>query len=234
MKKDSLDISKVVMLGRVFDEYYHMFSLKDISPADTKILDVASGVSSFCTQANKKGYNVTASDIIYDRSPEELYKQGLLDVQEIMEQMSSVAHKYNWEYFKDIEILQATRLNALSLFVENYKEFGSKRYINVKYPCSNFFENQFNVSLVSHFLFLYENMLDYKFHKDTVKELARITRDEIRIFPLVNFKGITSRYISELMNDVELGFLEFTIRKVEFNFMKNADDLLVIRRIKPN
>ncbi|MBF0463622.1 MAG: hypothetical protein HQK88_04595 [Nitrospirae bacterium] len=228
-KTNHLDINRVVLLGRVFDEYYHMFNLRDISQSDTSILDVASGVSSFCAEANAKGYNVTASDVIYNHLPEEIYEKGLSDVEEIMKKMPSVAHNYNWEYFKDIDALKATRLNALTLFIEDYKEFRNKRYLNVEYPFSNFLENQFDITLVSHFLFLYEDLLDYKFHKDTIKELAKITKNEIRIFPLVNLQGITSRYISQLMSDIELQSLEFTIIKTDYSFIKNGNEMLAIR-----
>ena len=43
-----LVLKDIVLLGRTFDEYYRMFDLNDELLKKEKILDVASGVSSFC------------------------------------------------------------------------------------------------------------------------------------------------------------------------------------------
>ena len=56
-----LDLKDIVLVGRTFDEYYKMFDLSSIDKKE-KILDVASGVSSFCAEATAMGYQVTASD----------------------------------------------------------------------------------------------------------------------------------------------------------------------------
>ncbi len=55
-----LNLKNIVLIGRTFDEYYRMFDLCNVSLKSETILDVASGVSSFCAEANAKGYNVTA------------------------------------------------------------------------------------------------------------------------------------------------------------------------------
>jgi len=57
-----LSLKDIVLLGRTFDEYYRMFDLNDELLKKEKILDAASGVSSFCAQACARGYNVTASE----------------------------------------------------------------------------------------------------------------------------------------------------------------------------
>jgi len=54
-----LDLKDFVLVGRTFDEYYKMFNISNINK-NAKILDVASGVSSFCAEARVLGYDVTA------------------------------------------------------------------------------------------------------------------------------------------------------------------------------
>ncbi|EHP89540.1 hypothetical protein [Methanotorris formicicus] len=49
-------IEDTVLLGRNFDEYLRMFNLTEDILVN-KILDVTSGVSSFCAEGNAKGYN---------------------------------------------------------------------------------------------------------------------------------------------------------------------------------
>jgi len=46
-----LILKDIVLIGRTFDEYYRMFDLNDELLKKEEILDVASGVSSFCTEA---------------------------------------------------------------------------------------------------------------------------------------------------------------------------------------
>jgi len=47
-----LDLKDIVLIGRTFNEYYKMFNVISISKNE-KILDVASGVSSFCEERRK-------------------------------------------------------------------------------------------------------------------------------------------------------------------------------------
>jgi len=58
-----------------------------------------------------------------------------------------------------------------------------------------FKDKQFTIALISHFLFMYDGYLDYEFHKETIKEIIRITSKEIRIFPIVNLKGERSQLV---------------------------------------
>ncbi len=83
--------------------------------------------------------------------------------------------------------------------------------------------------LVSHFLFLYDDLFDYDFHKASILELARIVQREIRIYPLINLSAIRSSYLEQLMHDSACFGLTFERVKSEFEFFKNADQLLIIR-----
>jgi hypothetical protein len=46
-----LDLKNIALIGRTFEEYYRMFDLDNL-PTNEHILDVASGVSSFCAEAS--------------------------------------------------------------------------------------------------------------------------------------------------------------------------------------
>ncbi len=115
------------------------------------------------------------------------------------------------------------------MFIEDFKGQGTERYVPVEYPLTNFRDNQFTVSLVSGFLFLYEDMLDYDFHKKTILETLRITSREIRIFPIVNLKGEESSFVEHLICDRDFERFQISIKKVDYEFMKNANEMLVIR-----
>ncbi len=224
-----MDLKSIALIGRTFEEYYDMFDLNDTLLKNENILDAASGVSSFCAQANRQGFNVTASDRIYTFSPAEIRKKCSQDLEMIIKQLPGVADLYVWNFFRDIDSLQVQREKAYKLFIEDFKNYGTKRYVPVEYPLTDFLNEQFTVSLMSHFLFLYEDKLNYDFHKKTIMELLRITSKEIRIFPIVNMKGEKSSFVNTLMQDKDFERFHITIKKVGYEFMKNGNEMMVIK-----
>lgn len=225
-----LDLKDIVLIGRTFDEYYRMFDLGSINPGNVSILDVASGVSSFCRAANSKGYNVTASDRIYSLPADEIQEKCGRDLEMVMKQIPGLAHMYVWDYFRDVLALRNQRELAYRLFVEDFRIHGNQRYLPVNYPETDFQDNQFNISLVSHLLFVYDDRLDYNFHKRTLQELLRITSKEIRIFPLVRLNGERSSFVDKLMIDRDFNRYKILIRKVEYEFMKNGNEMMQIEK----
>ncbi len=224
-----LDLKDVVLIGRTFEEYCKMFDLDNDLLKNETILDVASGVSSFCAEANREGFNVTASDRIYASSPLEIEQRCRQDLDMVVKQLPDIADLYVWSFFKDIQSLKRQREKAYKLFVEDFKSQGTGRYVPVEYPLTNFRDDQFTVSLVSGFLFLYEDMLDYDFHKRTILEILRVTSKEVRIFPIVNLKGEESSFVEHLVCDRDFERFQMSIKNVDYEFMKNANEMLVIR-----
>ncbi len=222
-----LNLRNIALIGRTFEEYYRMFDLNS-SLKNEQILDVASGVSSFCAEANAKGYNVTASDRIYTSSPKDIEQKCRQDLDKVMEQMPGLVDLFVWNFFKNIRALKAQRERAYRLFIEDFKKYGAKRYMAVEYPATDFTDDQFSISLVSHLLFLYEDKVNYDLHKKIILELFRITSNEIRIFPIVNLKGQKSSFVDALMHDVDFERFKMSIEKVDYEFMKNGNEMMVI------
>ncbi|MDO9097429.1 MAG: hypothetical protein Q7U60_04840 [Candidatus Methanoperedens sp.] len=224
-----LNLKNIALVGRTFEEYYNMFNLDDLSGNEI-ILDVASGVSSFCAEANRQGLNVTASDKIYSLNPHEIEQKCKQDLDMIIKQVPDIADLFVWNYFKDIESLKNQREKAYKLFIEDFRKYGTRRYVPVEYPATDFGSDQFDISLLSHFLFLYEEHLSYDFHKSTILELLRITSKEIRIFPIVNLKGEKSIYVELIMRDKDFGCFQISINRVGYEFMKNGNEMMVIKK----
>jgi len=85
------------------------------------------------------------------------------------------------------------------------------------------------LAMVSHFLFLYDKFLDYEFHRKTLLELLRVTSGEIRIFPVVDLRGERSKMADAIMHDDSFSRHGISIRHVDYEFMKNANEMMVIR-----
>ncbi len=225
-----LILKDIVLIGRTFDEYYRMFDLNDELLKKEKILDAASGVSSFCAEACARGYNVTASDKIYTSEASEIEKKCAQDLDVVIKQLPGVVDLYVWDYFKDIKALKNNREKAYRSFIEDFKKYGVRRYVPVEFPVTNFPSDQFTIALSSHFLFLYEDHLDYDFHKKTILELLRVTSKELCIFPIVNFKGKMSKFVEPVMKDEDIGQFQVSIKRVDYEFIRNGNEMMVIRK----
>jgi hypothetical protein len=225
-----LQIDKVVLLGRTFDEYRRIFALDEASLQREVILDAASGVSSFCAEGCARGYNITACDMIYHYSPDEIEWKCAQDLQDVTAKLSAIADLYIWKEFPDVNALTRQRQRAYRRFLRDYRQKPLTRYVPTIFPQSGFETGGFTLTLVSHLLFLYEDQLDYTFHSDTLRELLRITSGEVRIYPITNLRGERSVYVNPLMADAALAGYDFEIVHVDYEFLKNANQMLSIRR----
>jgi hypothetical protein len=220
---------EVILLGRTFDEYVGMFGLDESTLRTSHILDAASGVSSFCAEANAQGYRVTASDRIYTLGADEVERKCSRDLDNMIVQLAGIRENYVWDYFADLDALRAKREQAYRGFVADYRQHGHSRYITTEYPNSGFADGQFDLALVSHFLFLYDEQLDYDFHRRTLLELLRVAR-EVRLFPLVNLRTERASAVAKLATDPVFSAYTIRIVPVAYEFIRNSGEVMVIRR----
>ncbi|OAB46864.1 SAM-dependent methyltransferase [Paenibacillus antarcticus] len=201
-QRTKLEIERIVFIGRSYKEYLDMFSLSEDELKGKKILDCPAGACSFTAIGNKLGLDITACDIAYYHAQEDLVNKGLQDIIHTMEHLENVKEKYIWDYFKDINSLRNNRQSALNDCTNDMKEF-SERYIPVTLPMLPFKDGEFDILLSAHFLFTYAERLDYEFHITTLNELLRVTKEEIRIFPLVDLEGKRYEHLDKLVKYLE-------------------------------
>jgi len=89
------------------------------------------------------------------------------------------------------------------MFFSDY-EVHPEHYIAGQLPTLPFADHEFDVTLVSYFLFRYQNRVGYKFHRESILEIMRVTRDEARLYPTVTFEAQPSEYIPMLLADPAL------------------------------
>lgn len=226
-----LDLERIVFIGRSYEEYTDMFKLSEVEFVGKKILDCPAGACSFTAIANRKGLNSTAADIAYEHREEDLFQKGKQDIKHAVEQMKAAKNNYVWNYFNDIEALQKHRLQALTDSTADRKE-SPHRYIPAVLPSLPFSNNEFDVILSAHFLFMYDDRLDEAFHLKTIDEFLRVARQEIRIFPLVDLKGKRSVYLDKAITVLKSKGVVVEEVKVDYEFQENANTMLVIKKNK--
>jgi hypothetical protein len=226
---DRFDLKDVIAIGRTLDEYSRMFDLRFTQLKGAAILDMGGGVSSFTAEANELGLNVKSCDRIYGLPVEALEEKCAADLKEMLGKLPAVRDNYRWDFYKNEESLGKYREKAYKTFINDYARGDKTRYVKSELPFTVFTDKEFDITLVSHFLFLYDEHRDYNFHMDSIAELIRITKEEIRIFPVVNLRWKKSEFVDKIMNEAVFGKCVFELKKVDFEFVKGGNEYLSIK-----
>ncbi|WP_339247268.1 SAM-dependent methyltransferase [Paenibacillus sp. FSL F4-0243] len=227
-----LELERIVFIGRTFEEYLQMFKLREADLIGRRILDCPAGACSFTAISNQLGSDVTAADIAYYYSADELEDKGVQDIEHAMSELVKVQGNFVWDYFKSIEDLTQARSRALNDNIRDQRQT-PERYVPVILPNLPFNDEDFDLTLSAHFIFMYSDRLDYDFHLKTVNELMRVTRGELRIFPLVDLSCKRYEHLDRLIDEmVQQGFAVEEM-EVPYEFQKGANQMLSIRRMKP-
>jgi len=107
--KRGLQLDRVVLLGRTFEEYRRYFLLEPDRLRGKRVLDVAGGVSSFCAEANKLGITVISFDTIYSLPPEKIMERSDPDLESVYQAIGRVP-TYRWGYYRNPEYMRELRL----------------------------------------------------------------------------------------------------------------------------
>ena len=224
----TLNLENIAITGRTFEEYSSFFDLKLEDLKDKKVLDCPSGASSFVSTLKQNDIDVIGVDLLYEFDIESIETQGYKTIEKIY-QDTSWMDVYKMDFYKSKENHRNHRENALKAFVN---DFNKKDYIFAKLPNLPFENKEFDLALSSHLLFVYDNMLDYEFHKNSILEMLRVSK-EVRIFPLVDFKNskvLEEKNFSPFVYKIleELKDFKCEIVKVDFEFQPKANYYLKI------
>ncbi len=229
MSRQGLVLEKVVLLGRTFEEYARYFRLDTSALQKQSVLDVAAGVSSFCAEANLRGIRTTAFDQIYQLSSEAIQARCEPDLEAVTRNIA-LAKTYKWDFYKSPEGMREYRQRAYQTFLADYRTHADQRYIAGNLPHLPFRDREFDVTLVSYLLFVYDDHFDYTFHKASLIEIMRVTSNEARCYPIVTFEAQRSRHLDTLQTDPDLNHFIFDLVPTDFEFLIGSNYFLSIRR----
>jgi hypothetical protein len=231
--KEGLVLDRVVLLGRTLEEYRRYFGLDLERLRGQPILDIASGVSSFCAEAHGLGLDVTAFDSIYEWTGAEIQRRCEPDLDRVTQAIGGLK-TYRWDFYRSPERLRGFRERAYRDFLADYQTGRGTRYVPGKLPELPFRDAQFELSLVSYLLFVYEDHFDYEFHKRSLLEIMRVTRGEARCYPLVTFEARRCAYLDRLKSDRDFREFRFEEVRTDFEFLVNSNYYLrILRRDAP-
>ena len=223
-----MKLKNVVPWGRNLQEYKSMFQLsnKDLK---SSILGCGDGPSSFNFEVTKLNGNITSIDPIYQFTKDAIQQKIDETSSVISKQLKQNKNNFIWQHIESVDKLIDIRLTAMSHFIQDY-DHGKKekRYIYNELPNLVFKDNSFDLVLSSHFLFLYSEHFDLQFHIDSILEMCRVSKKEVKIFPLHDLKNQKSPYLEPILNIVQDKGFKTKIIQTNYEFQKGANEFLSI------
>jgi hypothetical protein len=205
-----------------------MFSLSE-NDLRKSILGCGDGPAAFNYEATRRGIQVVSTDPIYRFSAEEIQTRINESAPIVAKQLRENPNEFLWRHFPNVESVIEARLSAMQLFITDYQSGTAEgRYIEASLPKLPFRNHEFDLSLCSHFLFLYSQQLDLDFHLSAINELCRVSR-EVRIFPLMELGSVPSRHLDNVVSSLRTSGHDVRRIKVGYEFQRGADEMLCIR-----
>jgi SAM-dependent methyltransferase len=224
-----MKLEEVVPWGRTLEEYKSMFSLSE-TDLNTKILGCGDGPASFNAEMAELGHSVVSIDPVYQFSAEQIEQRVRAVYESVISQVKQNPSHYIWKNFQDADELGQVRLNAMEKFLMDYESGkAGGRYVYQSLPSLEFVDDQFELCVCSHLLFLYSEQLSLDFHLASIHELLRISR-EVRIFPLLKLDGEPSSYLKLVMEDLSNKGYGVQVQSVAYEFQKGGNQMLRISR----
>jgi hypothetical protein len=220
-------LDSVVPWGRSFEEYIRMFDLTE-GELGLSILSCGDGPASFNCRMHAQGRRVVSCDPIYQFSAEQLQTRINASYDKVMTETYKNKNNFVWDTIKSPEELGQVRMEAMEEFLVDYERGQQEgRYLAESLPSLPFRDNEFELALCSHFLFLYTEQLSLDFHKKAVAEMVRVAR-EVRIFPLIDLDLNKSRYIPTICSELHQAGFTVEILKVPYEFQRGGNKMMRI------
>ncbi len=222
-------LQDVVPWGRSYDEYIQMFRLTPVDLAGT-IAGCGDGPAAFNSHLTRQGGSVISVDPLYQYSRTEIKNRINATFNTVLSQVTANQDDFVWRDIRSPEHLAARRRAAMDTFLADYTD-GRKeaRYVVGSLPSLDFKDQQFDLALCSHFLFLYSDQLSLDFHLASVAELCRIA-GEVRIFPILDLAGKISCYLDTICSHCAANNFTTEVIKVAYEFQKGGNQYLKIYR----
>lgn len=226
-----LRLENVVPWGRSMGEYVEMFDLS-ARDLELRILDCGGGPASFNAEMAERGGRVVSCDPIYRFSAREIGRRVEETYPVMHRGVEEEKERFVWTRIGSPEGLGEMRMRAMRRFLEDFDAgLAQGRYFEASLPELPFRDDEFDLALCSHLLFLYSDQFHTGFHLESVRELLRVAI-EARVFPLLDMAGNESVHLEPVIERLEEEGYDVHVRQVPYEFQRGGDRMLVVARGK--
>ncbi|MFC7138600.1 class I SAM-dependent methyltransferase [Halosimplex aquaticum] len=214
-------------IGRTFAEYRRMFDLGAEDLADREILDCGGGAGAFTATAAELAERAVAVDPLYGPPPEELEPELDAAIEYNVAQLREKRDLFVWDFYGDVETRGRYLCAAAERFLADYAT-QPDRYVAGGLPELPVGDDSVDLALVANLLFVYDDRLDREFHAAALRELARVAREEVRVFPLHSLDRTRSAYVDPVAESLRGDGHAVELREVPYEFQPGATEMLVL------
>ena len=226
----SLSYDRIVFFGRRLADYRRFFRLLE-DDFKGAILDVAAGSASFNAEVTAQGGRVTSVDPIYRFSNARVALQTRLDFAHTQARAEASPNAFQLAQVGEFKDLWALRQAASERFLTDFPGGqATGRYRGGTLPALDPADGAFDLVLCGHFLFLYADRLDEAFHRASLRELLRVARREVRIYPLVSLDGTRHPYLPSLRAGLAAAGIVSEIVPLDYEVLRGANEMLLLRK----
>jgi len=214
-------------IGRTFAEYRRMFDLTAADLAAKVILDCGGGAGAFTATAAELAAEAVAVDPLYGPPPDALEPELDAAIEYNVDQLREKRDLFVWEFYGDVDTRGQYLRAAAERFLADYATH-SERYVAGRLPDLPFEADSADLALVANLLFVYDDRLDREFHASALRELARVARDEVRVFPLASLDRTRSAFVEPVTEALRADGHAVSLREVPYEFQPGATEMLVV------
>lgn len=228
-QRQAQTLGALAVTPRPLSDYRLMFLLTDDELRAGPILDCPAGASPFGAQARAVGGTVTSVDPVYAGPKAGLVARARADLRRIADWAAANPDQFDWTYLGSVESQIRKWDDAITEFAADYRRDGA-RYVAATLPVLPFPDRHFSLTLSSHLLFLYPEYLDFEAHVAALLELVRVTRGEVRVFPIVDTAAHRYSRLADIRSALADHGVDTEIRPANCAFTKGGDHLFAAWR----
>jgi hypothetical protein len=211
--------------ARSFDEYEAMFALTD-SDLSGRVLDCPGGGASFTATARARGVDALAVDPVYAVPADRLAARMTGELARGSRWTAEHRDRYVWDQHGSPAEHARLRAASAELFTRDLRE-APERYLAGALPFLPFRDDAVDLVLSSHLLFTYADRLDVDFHCAALQEMVRVSRRQVRVYPLVDQAGhARPDLLDAVLADLAAAGVPSTVRTVGYEFQRGATQML--------
>lgn len=236
----------VAFFGRTLNEYIEMFNFLPEEWQGKRVLDCASGPASFTAEACRMGINAVACDPMYAYKLQDLLPKAEHDLQLCTIKVGAEQDLFDRYANSDATAANpnhwvAEKQRALFTFSRDYTQGKAEgRYKVGSLPQLPFTNDSFDLVLSGHLLFVYaarnnggmlsEDNFPLQFHIDAIKEMIRVSRNEVRIYPLKGPNCRNNPMLSGVLEALKSEPVTVELVPVDYKDIAGANMMLQIRK----
>ncbi len=233
-------LEDIAFFGRTLKEYLGMFAITEDELEGKKILDCPAGPASFVAEVTKLGINAIGCDPLYEQNYQVLAGKARGYILAALDRTTKTPELFYRQTVEEIKDFRDEKLKAAELFIGDYSDgLKNGRYIKAALPELPFEDKSFDLTLSGNLLFLYtshqyggiieNSTFDYGFHLRSIRELMRITRQEIRLYPIEMPKLGMHSFVARLVSELKPLGVDWQIVTGTYMDIRGADHALVLK-----